>query len=163
MKVIPLPKGRTVTARKTDPAKKRRAPVVTIRIENKPFAKAKKAIGDILDVYNQKFERYDDSEFIVSVRDSRGQVRGGFYVICYYDAAFLKWAALAPPLRKLGLGRQLMAAAEKEARKRGAKMLWLDTFSYQAEPFYKKLGFRTFGKLSYPRKGLKRFFMVKAL
>ncbi|HRE60790.1 MAG TPA: GNAT family N-acetyltransferase [Micropepsaceae bacterium] len=139
------------------------APKLKIRLEPKPLAKAKKVIGNLLDAYNRKFEKYDNSEFVISLRDGAGKVRGGFYVVCYYDAAFIKWVAIDEAFRGAGLGRELMAAAEKEARKRGAKMIWLDTFSYQARPFYEKLGFRTFGTLKYPRKGLSRAFMVKKL
>lgn len=120
-------------------------------------------IGNLLDAYNRKFEKYDESDFLISLRDASGKVRGGFYVVCYYDAAFIKWVVIDEEFRGKGLGRKLMAAAEKEARKRGAKMIWLDTFSYQAKPFYEKLGFQTFGTLKYPRKGLSRAFMVKSL
>lgn len=144
-------------------ARTKGAPKLKIKLEAKPHGKAKRAIGDILDSYNRKFEKYDDSDFVISLRDGAGRMRGGFYVVCYYDAAFIKWVAIDEALRGKGLGRKLMAAAEKEARKRGAKMIWLDTFSYQAKPFYEKLGYKTFGTLKYPREGLSRAFMAKKL
>ena len=39
----------------------------------------------------------------------------------------------------------------------------MDTFSFQARPFYEKLGYRVFGQLpDYPR-GQTRYFLAKAL
>ena len=55
-----------------------------------------------------------------------------------------------------------MAAAEVEARRRSCTTVWLDTFEFQARPFYEKLGFEVFGTLDYPA-GFKRFFMQKGL
>jgi hypothetical protein len=40
-------------------------------------------------------------------------------------------------------------------------ILWLDTFSFQARPFYEKLGYEVFGQLEdYPR-GHSRYFLQK--
>ena len=55
-----------------------------------------------------------------------------------------------------------MAAAEAEGRRRGCAIVWLDTFEFQARPFYEKLGFTVFGTLDYPA-GFKRFFLQKSL
>jgi GNAT superfamily N-acetyltransferase len=55
-----------------------------------------------------------------------------------------------------------MAAAEEEGRRRGCTAVWLDTFEFQARPFYEKLGYSNFGTLDYPA-GFKRFFLQKAL
>jgi hypothetical protein len=55
-----------------------------------------------------------------------------------------------------------MAAAETEGRRRGCSAVWLDTFEFQARPFYEKLGYRLFGTLDFPA-GFKRFFLQKAL
>jgi GNAT superfamily N-acetyltransferase len=65
--------------------------------------------------------------------------------------------------RRKGLGRTLMARAEAEARKRGARNAYLNTFSFQARPFYKKLGYREFGRLDDFPVGHSRHWMTKAL
>jgi hypothetical protein len=52
---------------------------------------------------------------------------------------------------------------EVEAILRGCHSAFLDTFSYQARPFYEKLGYEVFGTLNdYPR-GHQRFYMQKRL
>ena len=62
-----------------------------------------------------------------------------------------------------GYGTKLMRTAEAELRARGVRHMFLHTFSFQAPEFYKKLGFRQFGKLKGYPKGYDRFSFRKAL
>lgn len=135
-----------------------------VALETKSLDAVKKAIGKGLGDYNTGAAGpYNYSEYVVSVRDAKKRVRGGFTVDVYYDTAFLRWAWVDEKLRGKKLGRTLMAAAEEEARARGAKVMWLDTFSFQARPFYEKLGYKRFGTLAMGQKGMKRYFMSKKL
>jgi GNAT superfamily N-acetyltransferase len=54
-----------------------------------------------------------------------------------------------------------MARAEAWARQRNLAGMWLDTFAFQARPFYEKLGFTVFGTLEDHPRGSRRFFMQK--
>lgn len=65
--------------------------------------------------------------------------------------------------RGKGLGRALMAAAEAESRRRSLRGIWLDTYEYQARPFYEKLGFALFGELDYGPPAGRRYFLAKRL
>jgi len=65
--------------------------------------------------------------------------------------------------QRKGLGAALMAKAEAEARKRGARNAWLNTFSFQAPTFYKKLGYKEFGRLDDYPAGHSHHWMTKAL
>jgi hypothetical protein len=56
-----------------------------------------------------------------------------------------------------------MQAAEKEAKRRGAKNVYVDTFSFQAPEFYKKIGYREFGRLKDFPVGHHRSWLTKAL
>jgi len=61
------------------------------------------------------------------------------------------------------VGRALLRAAEREATGRGCRHVYLDTFDYQARPFYEREGYTVFGvQEDYPP-GHRRFFMQKAL
>jgi GNAT superfamily N-acetyltransferase len=70
---------------------------------------------------------------------------------------------VAENLRGAGYGRQLMAAMEHEPKERGCTSAHLDTFSFQARPFYESLGYEVFGTLDDYPAGHQKFFMRKAL
>ena len=53
--------------------------------------------------------------------------------------------------------------AEDEARQRGAKNAYLDTFSFQVPDFYKQHGYEVFGELPDFPPGHQRYFMKKQL
>lgn len=102
--------------------------------------------------------------FAVLVRDpDSGQVVGGLWGKSVWGSFFVDTLALPDAVRGLGLGRTLMADAEAEARDRGCHNIWLDTFAFQARPFYERLGFRLFGQIDGPGPIFPRFFMVKDL
>ena len=70
---------------------------------------------------------------------------------------------LAPGYRRRGLGSRLLRAAEAEARRRGCRMAWLDTYDFQARPFYERHGYAVFGELDGLPDGHRRWFMRKRL
>ena len=65
--------------------------------------------------------------------------------------------------RGRGFGSKIMQTAEKEACRRGVKNVYVDTFSFQAPRFYKKLGYREFGRLKGFPAGHMRIWLSKAL
>ena len=66
-------------------------------------------------------------------------------------------------LRKDGLGSELLLAAENEAKNRGCKYAFVDTFSFQAPEFYTKHGYEeVFALNNYPYMG-KRYYYTKEL
>jgi GNAT superfamily N-acetyltransferase len=66
-------------------------------------------------------------------------------------------------LRGQGYGQALLTAAEQEAKQRGCKHAFLDTFSFQAPQFHQKRGYRVFGKLLNFPPGHSRYFLQKQL
>jgi GNAT superfamily N-acetyltransferase len=65
--------------------------------------------------------------------------------------------------RGQGIGTQLLMAAEGLARERGCTDASLDTFEYQARPFYEKLGYELFGTLEGYPPGYRQFYLRKRL
>jgi GNAT superfamily N-acetyltransferase len=88
---------------------------------------------------------------------------GGVIGETHWDWLYINLMFVHESLRGMGYGRQLLAHAEEEARKRGAKNVYLDTFSFQAPDFYKKLGYRVFGELQDFPPGHQRFYLAKEL
>jgi len=70
---------------------------------------------------------------------------------------------VAESLRGKGYGRKLITAAESQAREEGCIGIYLDTFEYQARPFYEKLGFELFGTLDGYPPGYRQFHLAKRL
>jgi len=56
-----------------------------------------------------------------------------------------------------------MSRAEQYAVERGCTDSWLSTFSFQARPFYERLGYRLFGTLENYPDSHSLFFMTKQL
>ena len=92
-----------------------------------------------------------------------GAVIGGLWGQSVYDWLFIQYLAVPEALRGQGLGRELMSRAETVARERGCVGLWLDTFEFQARPFYEKLGYSLFGQIEDFPRGSRRYFLHKRL
>lgn len=92
-----------------------------------------------------------------------GRIIGGLWGETYYDWMFVELLFVPEAWRGEGLGARLLAAAEEEARGRGCRHAWLDSYSFQAPGFYRKQGYEVFGTLpDYPR-GIERLFLCKRL
>jgi GNAT superfamily N-acetyltransferase len=102
--------------------------------------------------------------FSVLLRDTpEGPVIGGVYGYALFDWLFIQYLAVPPSLKGHGIGSELMGRAEAWARGRGLAGMWLDTFAFQARPFYEKLGFSLFGEINDHPRGSGRYFLHKRL
>ena len=99
----------------------------------------------------------------VFARDERGAVVGGIVARINWNWLDVSLVWVSEPLRHTGLGTRLLAEIERVAVARGCTHAHLDTFSYQARPFYERQGYRVFATLDDYPSGQKRFFMQKAL
>lgn len=64
--------------------------------------------------------------------------------------------------RGSGLGKKLMRLAEQEAVKMGCQHALVDTFSFQAAPFYQKQGYVLQMSLpDFPKVGMQRHYLTK--
>lgn len=102
-------------------------------------------------------------ELCIFLRNKEGEVVGGVSGQTYWEWLFIENLAVAESVRARGLGSQLLKMAEKEAVKRGCRAVYLDTFSFQALPFYQKHGYSVFGELEEFPPGFKRHFLWKLL
>src|SRR5687767_4376683 len=100
---------------------------------------------------------------VLSARDSKGKLVGGLSGLLYWNVLYIELLWLKEGARKAGLGRRLMQAAERRARRARKELVFLNSYSFQAPGFYRKLGYRSFGVIrNYPR-GATRVFFVKSL
>ncbi len=92
-----------------------------------------------------------------------GEIVGGVLGETYFDWLYVDLLWVKEELRGLGHGRRLLTLAEEEAQQRGAKNVYLDTFSFQAPDFYKQCGYEVFGELQDFPPGHQRYFFTKQL
>ena len=103
-----------------------------------------------------------DNVFTVTLRDGEGRLRGGARGILRMRAVEIRAVWLDADLRGDGYGRKILAAAEDEARRRGARAALLDTYDFQARGFYERLGYACFATFDFPD-GVRRFYMSRQL
>ncbi len=99
--------------------------------------------------------------FSVLIHDDSGAVVGGLHGYQLFDWLFIQYVAVPVALKGQGLGTKLMARAEAWARSRNLLGMWLDTFAFQAKPFYERLGFSVFGTIEDHPRGERRYFLHK--
>ncbi len=105
----------------------------------------------------------DDQPVKFVARDSTGVVVGGILGHTRWRWLYIAKLWVDERARGHGLGRRLMAAAEDLARSRGCTDVSLDTFEYQARPFYEKLGYKLFGTLEGYPPGSRQYYLRKRL
>lgn len=119
-----------------------------------------------LRVYNSQFISFSRvaSDIAVYARDESGKLRGGLIGNRQGEWLNIKYLWVCDEIRGTGLGGQLMRAAEEEARRQGCKHALVDTFSFQARPFYEKQGYEVTMTLdNFPYAGIQRHYLSKAL
>ncbi|MDF0699916.1 GNAT family N-acetyltransferase [Rhizobium sp. MC63] len=98
---------------------------------------------------------------IVLKDPNTSEIIGGLYAVDEYNWLFIKYVIVPSALRGKGFGTKLMNEAERIARERAYVGIFLDTFDFQAKPFYLKLGFEQFGELEGDEQTPRRFFLKK--
>ena len=135
----------------------------TVALDLDPSQPVRDAIAATLVAYNvASVGDGGFSRLAVTVRGPDGDVAGGLSGYIWHRYLFVEILALGAA-RGTGLGRQVMALAEAEARRRGCVGIWLDTFTFQAPGFYAKLGFVEFGRIQDNPPGHDRIFLRKPL
>jgi GNAT superfamily N-acetyltransferase len=133
-------------------------------IEDEPSVDEVRAIRNGLVSYNRAQTHDPSYETLALVlRDARDAVAGGLLAEIYWGWLHVEVLWVDMPLRRHGYGRRLLEKAEREAAARGCHSVYLDTFSFQAHPFYAKAGYEVFGTLEGFPEGHTRYFMKKAL
>ena len=122
------------------------------------------AIKRGLMVFNVEHAGPDNyQELAIAARDSSGRLMGGLYGNTAWRWLFVDLLWVDGPFRRQGFGRRLLRAAEVAARARGCTHAYLDTFDFQARPFYEREGYLLFGTQEGYPPGHRRFYLAKTL
>jgi GNAT superfamily N-acetyltransferase len=136
----------------------------TVRVEPDPDPADVRAVHAGLRAYNvAHLGEPNEVPVHVFLRDTAGLVVGGLTGHVKWKWLYVQKLWVDDRFRSQGGGRRLMEAAEQFARERGATDAYLDTFEYQARPFYERLGYTLFGTLEGHPPGYRQYFLTKAL
>jgi len=97
------------------------------------------------------------------LRGEDGQILGGLWGRTVFKWLYVELLAVPEKLRGRGLGRELLARAEAEARQRGCIGAWLETYSPRSRRLYEACGYTLFGSMIDCPPGGARSFMSKRL
>ncbi|MBW9086535.1 GNAT family N-acetyltransferase [Rhizobium wenxiniae] len=100
---------------------------------------------------------------VVLIRDARDKVIGGMFGYTSWGWLFTQALFVPEELRGQGMAARLLEQAEAEARRRGCKGAWIDTFNPQALKAYQRHGYEIFGELPAFVGERTRTFLKKAL
>lgn len=97
-------------------------------------------------------------------KDGAGRVIGGVLACAVlWHILHIETVWVEAACRREGIATALMAAVEEEARARGCYLACLNTYDFQAKPFYEKLGYQVCGQLADAPKGHTQYFLYKKL
>jgi GNAT superfamily N-acetyltransferase len=137
-----------------------------LKIAFEPFIgdSVRRFIDDGINDYNfavTGMPEYFPANFVL--RSERGEVLGGLLAVIW--ARWLRVGTLwvSEIARQQGHGSRLLEAAEAFARDHGCIGVCLDTFSFQARPFYERHGYTVFATQEDNPPGHARHFLEKRL
>lgn len=97
-------------------------------------------------------------------KDDNGIMQGGLLASIKGRWLCIDYLWVDESMRKNGLGSQLMHVAEEESKKLGCHNALVDTFSFQALPFYEKLGYvKQMSFPNFPELGMQRHYLSKEI
>ncbi len=121
-------------------------------------------LRDRLDDYNAPYAGPRNStDFGFAVRNDKDIVVAGLIGSCIWNWLHVNVIWVSDDLRGTGIGSRLLEKAEQEGINQDREFAMLNTFSFQARPFYERHGYRVIGEMKDFPKGHSQFRMVKPL
>ena len=134
---------------------------ISIEISETPGAAERDLVFQQLVEFNESKAGPAEGRELAIFARRNGEIIGAAMGVTHFRWLFVRFLWVADTERGSGLGSRLLSAAEHEACTRGCEHAHLDTFSFQALPFYEKHGYTIFGQLEDYPVGHKRFFLQK--
>ena len=119
---------------------------------------------DRLYEYNsQQTGREDGQLFAFFIRNDQQEILAGLSGWTWAQACAIQTLWVHPSLRGQGHGRELLEAAEQEARAHGCKVIQIESYRFQAPGFYQKYGYELAWQLDDFPPGHRLCLLVKRL
>jgi len=123
-----------------------------VRLEHEPSPEDIRVLEELIFAFNEAATGIRDGKLLtLFMRDRNGRVLGGLYGWTWGATCYVRYLYVPPELRKQGHGSDLMRRMEEEAKARGCRQIALETHTFQAPEFYRRLGFDVVGRIDgYP-------------
>ena len=121
---------------------------VSLQIEEHPTDDDLRQLVNGVRSYNRALTGHDRPRAVASIlRDEEGNIVGGAHGELWGASVHIAAMWVAESHRGKGYGSALLTAVEEYAAKHGNLLSYLETTSFQARPFYERLGYTVFGEL----------------
>ena len=133
-----------------------------IAITSDPDPSDARFIEEKLFQYNTKTTGFEFGGNVAAfIRDEQGEIIAGITGFCWGFTLKIDYLWVREDRRSHDYGTRLLQAAEEEGKRRGCQQVFLETHSFQAPGFYKKLGYAIFGVLDDYPAGYSQVFLKK--
>lgn len=133
-----------------------------IEIDEHPRAEDFRVILDGVRSFNREQTGNDRPRSVACfLRDEEGQIVGGVQANLWGRSAHIDALWVDGRHRGQGYGERLMTMIETYAATHGYPLVYLETGSFQALPFYQKLGYRIFGEVPEISESHTLYFLCK--
>jgi ribosomal protein S18 acetylase RimI-like enzyme len=121
-------------------------------------------LDERINEFNYDVTGYRDGRYLaIFLRDAEGAIRAGLAGHTWGGSGYVSHLWVREDARRSGIGSRLLAAAEREAARRGCARMVLSTHSFQAPAFYRRHGYQEVGEAAgYPR-GHSHVYLAKDL
>ena len=99
----------------------------------------------------------------IFLRDSGDKIVGGIIGDIFSNWMYISLLWVEETVRNRGYGRELLNRLERVAIQLGCIYAHLDTYSFEARPFYEQVGYQVFAELKDYPAGYSKYFLKKAL
>jgi GNAT superfamily N-acetyltransferase len=137
---------------------------VTVQLDENPSAEELRQLVDEVRNYNWAVTRHERPRPVACfLRDAEGRILGGAHGELWGRSVHIAAMWVAASERGKGYGARLLREVENYAARHGHVLAYLETLSFQARPFYEKLGYQVFGELVGIGEGCTLFFLRRDL
>lgn len=147
----------------SDPPPSTRSVLLQVQVHDEPPAAVREAVDAGLHEHNLAHSPLHQVRPLACslVADDGGTVIAGCTGRTWGRCAELQMLWVAPAQRGHGLGAQLVRAFEAAARARGCDTFYLETWSFQAPAFYRRLGYAVWLELAGFAPGVVKYTMLR--
>jgi len=138
--------------------------MVSVRVTDEVDDLAAAELRQHVIAFNIDVTGFDDGRSLgCFLRGEDGALVAGLDGFTWGGYAMIEWLWVAESIRGEGTGRRLVEAAEREALARNCAIIRVNTHTFQAPAFYRKLGYEQIGFAPDAPAGHGEAFFVKRL